>query len=195
MHHLVHSWLMIILCAYALLLTGCAADRAAKTTSVSSWRYFDGNTWHTCVPATQQISVERRIAGTEQVMTEVIIIRQGASSAAELDEVARQMRGAQSDIKQIYGYVMIGDQTEKLTRRLRPQIIVHTKPNENIHGLCARHKARLIEPLSYSPNSYLVEPMDVGLFTAMTVAEHLQQDPAVIYAAPQIEQQRALKSR
>ena len=156
-------------------------------------RYFDGANWHTVFIQLNQLYVERRgnASATDLGNANVIMLRQGASSVAALEDVARQMQQAQSDIIAINGYVRSADDQQAPAQRLTNKFALRLLSGINPEPLLAKYQARLLEKVTYSADTYLCEATSATLFGVLNIVVALQQETGVVFVMPQIEHLRS----
>jgi hypothetical protein len=167
----------------ALLVGGCAAPVQAPPPGAETRRYHDGNGWVTVQVLLDRLHVER---GTSERVTarEAYLLRKPASSVAELEEVARQMRAAQPDIRQLSVFIdeptTSGVRRERLTR----QVLVRGRPSVDLAALVEARNARVVRQVDGRSDTLLTEATSRDLLAAFTLADALQSSGSVIAAIP-----------
>lgn len=130
-----------------------------------------------------RLHVER---GTAERVTgrEAYLLRKPAASIAELDEVARQMRIAQPDIRQLSVFIEQptggGVRRERLTR----QVLVRGKQEVDLAGLVVARGGRVVRRVDGRSDTLLVETASPALLAAFGLAEALQASGGVVAAIP-----------
>ncbi len=186
--------LLISCLVFSLLLMVACGNTVKESQSDSrERRYFDGTNWHTVFIQLNQLYVERRgnASATDLGNANVIMLRQGASSVAALEDVARQMQQAQPDIMTINGYIRPADGQSSSAQRLTNKFVLRLLAGINPEPLLTKHQARLVEKLTYSADTYLCEATSPKLFAVLNIVAALQQETGVVFVTPQIEHLRS----
>lgn len=178
------AWLLLPLLVIVACGTPPAATRSAQVPGDRERRYHDGRGWISVNVLLDRLHVER---GTPQgVVTgrEVYLLRTPVASVAALEDVARQMRAAQPDIRMLSAFIEEarpdGIRRERLTR----QVAVRVGPGIDGSTLVVQHGARVIEVFADGSGIVIAEAAGSELLAAFLLAERLRTARGVVAAIP-----------
>lgn len=83
----------------------------------------------------------------------------------------------------------------ELRQALTRQISLKLRSGQNLSELSSRYRLKLVEEVSYSPRTYLVEAQSDGLFAALDAANALFENERVEFATPQLARLRVGRAR
>jgi hypothetical protein len=185
---------MMLASAMLTLASGCAATVAAPADDTAR-RYHDGERSVEVVVALDRLHLER-VAADGARATEVYLLRQPVASVAALEDVARQVAAAQPDVRSISAYVRAAGEPRAVQPvRVTRQFAVRGSAGQDLEALAARHGARVLERVDYSPDTAICEATGPGLLAAIDAANALRQEPGVVFAMPLIERAHAARTR
>lgn len=171
----------------ALTIVGCGPAIAPVATHTApaerERRYHDGRRWVTVQVLLDRLHVER---GTAAAVSgrEVYLLRTPVASLAALEDVARQMRSAQADIRALSAFIEESGPSGVRRERLTHQVAVRLAPGVEVSSLVARHGARVVDTFDDGSGIVIVEALSPDLLAAFTVAERLRTAPGVLAAIP-----------
>lgn len=177
----------VLLVVLVLGASGCGQPIAAPTVAVpldQQRRYHDGQRWITVMVLLDRLFVER---GTPQgVITgrEVYLLRTPVVSVAALEDVARQMRAAQPDIRSLSAFIEESGPTGTRRQRLTRQVAVRSAEGSAVAALVAQHGARIVRSFDDTPDIVIAESAAPELLAAFTLAERLRTSAGVLAALP-----------
>jgi len=183
---LVSVLVMVLVLMLALVASGCGAPIAAPTTTVpvdQQRRYHDGQRWVTVTVLLDRLFVER---GTLEAITgrEVYLLRTPVVSVAALEDVARQMRAAQPDIRYLSAFIEEHGPSGVRRERLTRHVAIRGAQGVDVSTLVIRQGARVVRTFDDSPDIVIAESQASDLLAAFTLAERLRSSAGVLAAIP-----------
>jgi hypothetical protein len=178
-------WLAALALALATL-GGCTAKTAPSPSAAAApgvHRYHDGRQWVTVRVLLDRLQVER---GTSERITarEVYVLRKPVSSTAELEEVARQMRAAQPDIRVLSAFIEEAMPTGPRRGRLTRQVVVRVAAGVDPAEIIAGRGARIVWQVGGRTDTVVIEAFSPDLLAAFALAEALRSATGVVVAIP-----------
>lgn len=179
-------WLLLPM---LLLLAACGTHQAPERTQQvpddRERRYHDGRRWVTVNVLLDRLQVERGTPQGTITGREVYLLRTPVTSVAALEDVARQMRAAQPDIRSLSAFIEevgpAGPKRERLTR----QVAMRLEPGTDAQTLVTRQGARVVEILA--DGIVIAESPAPDLLAAFHLADRLRRSPGVAVAIPLAE--------
>jgi hypothetical protein len=176
----------VVALVLALLVSGCGAPIAAPTTAVpvdQQRRYHDGQRWITVTVLLDRLFVERGTAGAI-TGREVYLLRTPVVSVAALEDVARQMRAAQPDIRNLSAFIEESRPSGIRRERLTRQVAVRGGQGVDLSTLVIQQGARVVRTFDDSPDIVIAESPASDLLAAFSLAERLRTSAGVVAAIP-----------
>ena len=174
-----------------LVVVGCgtppAPARSDPVPGDRERRYHDGRGWVTVNVLLDRLQVERGTPQGAITGREVYLLRMPVASVAALEDVARQMRAAQPDIRTLSAFIEetgpAGVRRERLTR----QVAVRVEPGIDGSTLVAGHGARVVEVFADDTGIVIAESTAPDLLAAFLLADRLRSARGVVAAIPLAE--------
>lgn len=172
-------WLLVMA---IVVLGGCTSAKTAPQAD-DQRRYHDGRAWVQVRVLLDRLHVER---GTPERVSarEAYLLRTPVSSVAELEEVARQMRAAQPDIRGLSAFIDEPSGTGVRRVRLTRQVLVRGKPGVELAGVVVNRGARVVRLIDGRTDTLIAESSSGELLAAFTLAEAIQASGGVVAAIP-----------
>ena len=176
----------VVAIVMVLVVSGCGAPIAAPAPRVpvdQQRRYHDGQRWVDVTVLLDRLFVER---GTAEAITvrEVYLLRIPVVSVAALEDVARQMRAAQPDIRNLSAFIEEKRPSGIRRQRLTRQVAVRGSPGIDLPLMIIGHCARVVRTFDDSPDIIIAESPASDLLAAFTLAERLRASAGVEAAIP-----------
>ena len=171
----------------ALLLSGCGTPIAAPLTVVpvdQQRRYHDGQRWITVTVLLDRLFVERGVAQGAITGREVYLLRTPVISVAALEDVARQMRAAQPDIRNLSAFIEESRPAGVRQQRLTRQVAVRGAQGVEVAALVVQQGARVVRAFDDTPDIVIAESAASELLAAYVLAERLRTSVGVLAAIP-----------
>ena len=171
----------------ALLVSGCGAPIAAPVTTVpvdQQRRYHDGQRWVNVTVLLDRLFVERGSAPGAITGREVYLLRKPVSSVAALEDVARQMRAAQPDIRNLSAFIEESGSAGVRQQRLTRQVAVRRAQGVEVAALVVQQGARVVRTFDDTPDIVIAESAAPELLAAFVLAERLRTSAGVLAAIP-----------
>jgi len=176
----------VVMLVLALLVGGCGSSIAAPVTTVpvdQQRRYHDGQRWITVTVLLDRLFVERGTAGAI-TGREVYLLRTPVVSVAALEDVARQMRAAQPDIRNLSAFIEENRPSGIRPERLTRQVAVRGAQGVDLSTVIIQQGARVVRTFDDSPDIVIAESPASELLAAFTLAERLRTSVGVLAAIP-----------
>lgn len=143
--------------------------------------------------ASARVQSSAQVAGSPR-MLDVKLANTGAR--AELNKEARNLKAASGALRaQAIMYVPSQVKREALDKQaLTERLAVKIRPGQDINDLCTRYNLKVIEKVTYSPDTYLLEAQDSDLMAALTAANAIYEKEGAEFATPMIARQRSLRA-
>ena len=170
----------------ALMVSGCGAP-IATVHDDRIRRYDDGKRLREVSVCLDRLYIERGSPHGEITGREVYLLRIPVVSVAALEDVARQLRIAQPNIRDVSVFILETNHTEVKRERLTRRVVVRGAEGVDLTVLMARHDARLVELLDFSPNTGIAMTNKVTLLAGLDLAQQLQALKDVVAAFPLTE--------
>ena len=122
---------------------------------------------------------------------------EGAAFVGDLDVSVQEYRRNHPDVTQVYACLYAPGAKRDQTRPmyLTHRLTLRGAPTQDLAALAAKHGARVVEKVSYSPDTVICEATGPSLLAALDAANDLREEPGVVFATPLIERQHQLRSR
>jgi hypothetical protein len=130
-----------------------------------------------------RLFVERGTAGSI-TGREVYLLRTPVVSVAALEDVARQMRAAQPDIRSLSAFIEENGPAGIRRQRLTRQVAVRGAQGVKVSALVVQQGARVVKAFDDTPDIVIAESAATDLFAAFTLAERLRTATGVLAAIP-----------
>lgn len=180
--------------ALLIVLSGCGSTaRSSIAAEDAIRRYQDGQRMVAVRVMLDRLLVQRVSQAGRPATVEVTMFRTPVASVGDLEAVARQMRAAQSDIIGISAYVSQVDAPQAQPQRLTSRFTVRVQAGTDPALMLERVRARIVEVVSYSPDTVICEAESPSLLAALDATASLAQTAGVVFATPLIE--RSLSHR
>lgn len=169
-----------------LVVSGCGMAITAPTTTVpvdQQRRYHDGQRWITVTVLLDRLFVERGTAGAI-TGREVYLLRTPVVSVAALEDVARQMRAAQPDIRNLSAFIEENRPSGLRRERLTRQVAVRGAQGGDLATVIIQQGARVVRTFDDSPDIVIAESSASELLAAFILAERLRTSAGVLAAIP-----------
>jgi hypothetical protein len=170
----------------AFMVSGCGAP-IATVRDDRMRRYDDGKRVHEVSVCLDRLYIERGSPQGEVIGREVYLLRIPVASVAALEDVARQLRLAQPNIRDVSVFIREVNPAETKLERLTRQVVVRGAEGVDLTVLLARHDARLVELVDFSPNTGIAVTNKVTLLAGLDLAQQLQALKEVVVAFPLTE--------
>lgn len=181
----------MIRCAVAVMLvlivSGCGTPVAVPATAAppdQQRRYHDGKRWIEVTVLLDRLFVARGAAQGELATREVYLLRKPVSSVAALEDVARQMRAAQPDIRTLSAFIEEAGPAGARRQRLTRQVAVRGAQGVEVAALVLQQGARVVRTFDDTPDIVIAESDAPDLLAAFTLAERLRTTAGVAAAIP-----------
>jgi hypothetical protein len=175
-----------ILVFVALMVSSCGAP-IATVMDDSIHRYDDGKRLREVRVSLDRLYIERGSPQGEVTGREVYLLRIPVVSVAALEDVARQLRLAQSNIRDVSVFICDVHSAEKKLERLTRQVVVRGAEGVDLSALLARYDARLVELVDFSPNTGIAVTNKATVLAGLTLAQQLHALKDVMVAFPLTE--------
>lgn len=176
------AWSLV---ALALVLVGCGAAKSAPSSATvdDQRRYHDGRAWVSVRVLLDRLHVER---GTAEGVTahEAYLLRIPVASVADLEAVARQMRAAQPDIRDLSAFIDESTASGVRRGRLTRQVLVRGQPGVDLVGVVQARGARVMRQVGGRSDTLITETASTDLLAAFALADALRTSGGVIAAIP-----------
>ncbi len=176
--------------ALAFILSGCGAaitPAAAPTTTApvdQQRRYHDGQRWVNVTVLLDRLFVERGTAPGAITGREVYVLRKPVVSVAALEDVARQMRAAQGDIRNLSAFIEERSPAGVRQQRLTRQVAVRGAQGVEVAALVVQQGACVVRTFDDTPDIVIAESTAPELLAAFVLAERLSTSAGVLAAIP-----------
>lgn len=180
------SWRALLL-VLALVAGGCGQPITAPTAVVpldQQRRYHDGQRWITVTVLLDRLFVERGTAQGAITGREVYLLRMPVVSVAALEDVARQMRAAQPDIRNLSAFIEEPGPAGIRRQRLTRQVAVRGAEGVAVAARVVQQGARVVRTFDDTPDIVIAESAAPELLAAFTLAERLRTSAGVLAALP-----------
>lgn len=172
--------------AIGLMSNGCGGA-AAQSRDDGVRRYYDGQSFVEVQVMLDRLHLERAGGEGAPTQVEVYLLRHPVASVADLESVAAQVQAAQPNVRAISAYVRPRDVSAAQPARLTRRFSLRTSPGQDVAALAASVGARVVEVVTYSPETVLCQCDASTLTAALDAAAALNGRPGVLFAAPLTE--------
>lgn len=191
-----------------------AATKAAKAPiDGDQIYYYNGNSRVELVLATDELNVELEAsalpveAELKSSSGKVVLAEShgangakvkltGIRSKAELENEAKKLK-QNPKVKAVHAVAYrrgASAKDENSRQAIKNQFSLKLSPGQSIDTLSARHGLKIVEKVSFSPDTYIVEVVGGGLLSAVDAANKLKEQEKVEFATPLIERQMTRKT-
>jgi hypothetical protein len=170
----------------AFIVSGCGAPKATVLDD-SIRRYDDGKRLREVRVCLDRLYIERGSQQGDITGREVYLLRIPVVSVAALEDVARQLRLAQPNIRDVSVFIRDVNPAEAKLERLTRQVVVRGAEGVDLAELMARFDARLVEMVDFSPNTGIAVTNKATVLAGLNLAQQLYALKEVRVAFPLTE--------